>query len=199
MQEKARVTKKKKAPTVFATDIKGKVVWTLRGASPEDTGSVAELVPILPREVVETLVEDSEGCTTVCEASVKGTKEGEGYKSRIFGVALADVRLQAKESDEEVEDPTFVKKGELVTVKVSDVMPEGDSVKEKLTLGCMRKLKSAQCVDVFTTIKKSSTEYRKTLKGYGFVETPNEDTMDDYIDMTANLGNLNPDPQKRML
>ncbi len=90
---------KKVAPVVFATDMKGKPVWKLRGARPEDVAVATAMIGKLPESLVEAFIEDSEGCSMVCEGTVKGTKEG-GYVSRVFGVALVDIATRVKDTSE---------------------------------------------------------------------------------------------------
>lgn len=200
--QRARVTmadgegskKKKVAPVVFATDIKGKPVWKLRSAAKEDTEAAASLVTRLPSEMVGRFVLDSAGNSLVCDGTIKGTKEGEGYKSRIFGVALVDLENEMRDASAGP-DAGFVEAAELITVKVHSDMPDADMVKQQLTLGAMKKLKTKGVVRMRASVPRTDQAYIDELKSYGF---SGGKTEEDNLILTANLGALNPDPQRKI-
>ncbi len=79
--------------------------------------------------------------------------------------------------------------------KVDSVMPEADSVKQKLILGAMKKLKSIDCQTMSTIVGKDASAHIEELKSYGFkVKSTDDDTME----LVANLAALNPDPQRKI-
>lgn len=137
---------KKKAPPVFSTDIKGNVVWTLRSASIDDIDAVYPLVEhLLPRDLVESMIGDS-NCCTICESSIKGSKEGEGYRSVIMGVVLVDLNIGARDLAKGLEGG-IVKYGELVTLVLDEDFPDKDALK-KMLLGSLKLMKDDGVITV---------------------------------------------------
>lgn len=191
----SKTKKKKVAPVMFATDIKGKPVWKLRSAVQEDVDALSTLIPILPTEIISTFVEDSEGGSLVCEGTIKGTKEGEGYKSRLFGIALVDVDNELLDSAKGAEGG-FTEAAELITVKVHPDMPDTDVVKQQLTLGAMKKLKTKGISRMRVLARKDDDRYIKELKQLGF--SGSKPVAHDNVMLSANLSMLSPDPQKKI-
>lgn len=181
--------KKRAAPT-FATDIKGNIVWTLRSATAEDIDAVYPLVEhLLPRPLVEAFLSESP-CCTVCEASTKGSKEGEGFTPGIFGIVLVDINEYFKD------DPALKDKktGYLVTIVVDEDVPDSETGK-KLLLGSLKKMKSHGVIEVnHITDKPPRIELIKQClfkeDGKSEFEIPL---------FTCKLAFENPDPQKKLL
>lgn len=188
---------KKKGPAapVFATDMKGNFVWTLRGATSEDVMPVSALLgDKMPSSMIAAFIEDS-GCCVVCEVSVKGTKEGEGYSSRIMGAALVDVSVEVRDKTEGFSSG-LVKKADLLGVVVDPVLPSGVEVRKKLLLGAMKKLKEKGAIEITTSISSNEEDKIALLKGCLFKA---EGTGASRVTLRCKLGAENPDPQKKML
>lgn len=183
---------KKVAPIVFATDIKGNFVWTLRTADVGDVSAISELTgPALPVAMLQSFVEDSP-CCMVCEASVKGTKEGEGYGGRVMGAAVVDVRSEVRDKSVGFSSG-LVQKGEVVWIGVSDQLPEA-GVTKKLALGCLKKMKANGAVEAMATVPVDSPRVDE-YTGYGFREVERSGGR---VKLTCNLVATDPDPQKKM-
>eukprot|EP00177_Eucheuma_denticulatum_P003212 GFKZ01005800.1.p1 GENE.GFKZ01005800.1~~GFKZ01005800.1.p1 ORF type:complete len:283 (+),score=50.89 GFKZ01005800.1:121-849(+) len=186
---------KKKAPTVFSKDLKGNIVWVMRSAQEEDVDALTGLFKNLyPRDLVESLVNDSPVCT-VCEASVKGSKEGEGYKDRLFGAVLADVQTMLKDVDAGIEAGT-TKLAEILCTAVDMEMPDREDVRQKLILGAMKKMKDDGVSEVIIWL---DPEYDAMMELYRRCLFKQYDKEDGKICMKSNLALANPDPQKKML
>ncbi len=189
------VKKKKTAPVVFATDMKGKPVWKMRSAKEEDLEATAPLfLESLPMEIIEEYIGKEYSQSLLCEGTVKGTKEGEGFKQRIFGAALVFKGERIRDyTDPECEDwDTF---GELISVKVHDDMPDKEAVKKTLTLGAMKKLKTEGGTSMLMLVPPENQAYINELKEMGFEKG---EKKDECIEMVANLSALNPDPQRKV-
>lgn len=194
MQAGKKVKGKKVAPVVFAKDMKGRPVWKLRSARVDDVPVATGLINTLPESLVQSFVEDSDGCSLVVEGTVQGTKEGEGYLSRVFGVALADISARVKDPSAGMQGG-LVKSGELIAARVDKVMPDAETVTSQLILGAMKKLKMAECQTVTVMADKENKKYIETLKGIGFKEKSSDS---DTSEMVANLIALNPDPKRKI-
>lgn len=184
--------KKRAAPT-FATDIKGNIVWTLRSGTPNDLDQIQDLTnEILPRELTESILSDS-SCCTVCETSIKGTKEGQGFHSAIMGVLLVDLAVAYRDV-EKGKESGLIKHGNLVTIIVDPEFPDAETPK-KLLLGSMKKMKADGVVDVihFTTDSKRT----ELLESCGFNSLGREEL--DTPKFICDLVMANPDPMKKML
>lgn len=192
MQQKTKESGKKRAAPTFATDIKGNIVWTLRSATVDNVDAVVELLDEkLPRDLVESMLEDSE-CCIVCETSVKGRKEGDGFSSVIMGVVLVDVAIGVRDAEKGFESG-LVKHAHLITIAVSPDFPEEDGLK-KLLLACLKKMKASGVVNVtHSTDNAKRTELLKEclFKSSGQDEfgTPS---------FTCDLVIENPDPMKKI-
>ena len=196
----ARVTmqvakKKKVAPVVFATDMKGKPVWKMRTAKEEDLESTAPLfTDSLPMELIEAYIGKENSQSLLCEGTIKGTKEGEGYKQRVFGAALVYKGLRIRDYTEK-DSGDWVTYGELIGIRVHNDMPDKEAVKKTLTLGVMKKLKTDGADSFRVFVPEENDEYFKELKGMGFVKGRKSD---DCIEMIANLATLNPEPLRKV-
>lgn len=195
-KDAAKSGKRKAAPPpIFAVDMKGNFVWTLRGAQADDAAAVAALVgKKFPPAVVASFIDDSE-CCVICEASVKGAKKGEGYSGRVLGAVLVDIATEVR--DKEVGFSSgLVKKGELLAVVVDPVLPSMEDVRKKLVLGAMKKLKDLGAVAVSITVPSSEDDKISMLKQCFFKgSTPDGNR----VTLKCNLVAENPDPQKKLL
>lgn len=191
MQESARAGKeKKKAAPVFARDIKGNFVWTLRSAAaPQDINAISDLIgPGLPESIVASLVEDST-CCVVCDTSIKGRKESEGYRNVVMGAALVDVAIVLRESD-------IFKQADFITVATHPDLPDGDAVRRKLVLGCLKKMKEEGVSQVTSVVAEENESRLNLLKSCLFKEKSKSEGR---VNLACNLAMENPDPQKKML
>lgn len=188
--QKKKAQAKKKAAPVFALDMKGNFVWTMRSATPEDQDGVVACIgsSSIPDFMVSSFLEDSP-CCIVCEVSVKGTKEGEGYKTKIMGAAIVDVIVEVKDKSIGF-DSGLVKKADILQVVVSPDIPDTEDVRKKLLLGAMKKLKQYGVVSV-THSAPDDTNYTDLLKKCNF-------SLKDGT-FSANLVTSNPDPQKKLM
>ncbi|CAN8067156.1 unnamed protein product [Agarophyton chilense] len=192
MQESARAGKeKKKSPLTFGRDIKGNVVWSLRSAVRDDIELVGRIVgPVLPESIITSLVEDSEFCT-VCDVSVKGTKEGEGYRNIVMGCALVDVGIVLRGSN-------IVKHADFITVMTHDQMPDDLQVRRKLVLGSLKKMKDAGVSQVTSTVASDNSDRIDLLTSCLF-KTEGASDVEGGVRLVCNLSTENPDPEKKML
>lgn len=189
MEAATKEGKKKKAPIVFSKDMKGNIVWTLRSATAEDTNAIFPLVEkVLTRDLVDNFVSTSP-CCVVCEASVKGTKEGEGFAPKIMGVVLVDVNNHFND-----ESNPNAKHGYLVTVFVDNDMPDEDAPK-KMVLGSLKKMKDYGVVKV---IHSNDHQDRIDLITQCLFKQNGKDEFG-YPFFECNLRVENPDPQKKLL
>lgn len=185
---------KKKAPVVFAKDMKGNFVWTMRVAGNDDVSAVAALFgDNYPRSLVESFIQDSASCT-ICEASVKGTKEGEGYSNRVMGAALVDLETRVKNPEVGFESG-FMQTAFVRGTFVDPQLPEPEDVKKKLLLGAMKKLKANNAFQIAVDVASSDKEVIELLKGCSFKA---KGTGGSRVEMTCNLIAENPDPEKKM-
>lgn len=182
--------KKKKAPVVFSTDMKGKIVWTLRSATPTDSDAIFPLVEhVLPRDLVDDFLQTSD-CCTVCEATIKGTKEGEGFLPKIMGVVLADINSYPTNE----EGTEFSKHALLVTIQVDKEFPEED-VAQKMLLGSLKKMKEAKVANVSHS---NDHQDRIDILTECLFKQDGKDDLGLPL-FVCNLGFENPDPKKKML
>lgn len=187
MQEGKKSKEKKKAPPTFAVDIKGNFVWTLRSASLDDTQDISRLIPKLPTSIIESLVGDS-ACCTVCEASVKGSKEGEGFRGKTMGCALVDVSIQLR-------GDAITRRADFISVEVDSNIPKQDDVRKKLVMGSLKKMKAAGVFEVTSEVAPENSERIDLLKSCLFTVTENDSSR---VKLVCNLAAENPDPQKKM-
>lgn len=188
-----RDKEKKRATPTFATDIKGNIVWTLRSGTKDDLDEIQNLIDdALPRDLTESILSDST-CCTVCEASVKGTKEGQGFYSTIMGVVLVDLSTAFRDVEKGM-DSGLVKHGHLVTVSVNPEFPDQETDK-KLLLGSMKKMKTNGVIDVthFTT----DPHRTELLEGCGFKPLGRDEL--DTPKFACDLTLVNPDPKKKVM
>lgn len=185
--EEATKKKKKATKLTFAVDIKGNFVWNLRSATVEDVSAISALIPQLPSSIVESLVEDSP-CCVVCEASVKGAKEGEGYSGRILGAALVDVSLYLK-------NESVTKTADFITVVADSVLPDVEAVKKKLVLGSLKKCKENSVAEVSSEVSADNVERVELLENCLF-KIKTKDASG--VRLSCRLAAENPDPQKKM-
>lgn len=186
---------KKKAPVKFATDLKGNFVWTLRTATEEDIDAVGHLfATTYPRALVESFIMDS-GCCTVCEPSIKGTKEGEGYKSKIMGAALVDVERKVKDLDAGM-DGGLMEFASVMGTMVDEDVPDAEVVRKKLLLGAMKKLKLKGVPRITAYVVSPEQKTIDFLKECLFKKR-GEDTS--AADMICDLIATDPDPEKKMM
>lgn len=187
--------KKSAPPLVFAVDMKGNFVWDLRGATAEDASAVSALIgPKFPHAIVSSFIGDSD-CCVVCEASVKGTKKGEGYSGRVMGAVLVDVSTEVKDKEEGFKSG-LVKKAELLAVVVDSALPSVEDVRKKLLLGAMKKLKTGGVVSISTNLASSEDEKISLLKQCFFKGSTTEGNR---VSLKCNLVAENPDPQKKVM
>lgn len=122
---------KKAPPLEFAVDMKGKPVWALRSGVAADTQSLCKLggeVGLLGQQFVECMIEDC----VVCEASVKGSKAGEGYKGVVLGGVVSDVTMTVRDPDVGFESG-LMKRAEILAVETSSALGENaDAIKKTL-------------------------------------------------------------------
>lgn len=183
---------KKRAPPTFATDIKGNVVWTLRSATVDDAESVSNVLEHkLPNDLVESLLEDSD-CCIICETSVKGRKEGDGFSSVVMGAVLVDITIGVRDIEQGFEGG-LVKSAHLVTLGINPDLPD-ESALQKMLLGSLKKMKSSGVVKVtHSTDNTSRTELLQDShfksSGIDKLEIPS---------LTCDLIIENPDPMKKL-
>lgn len=198
MEQAATKTKrdkeKKRAAPTFSTDIKGNVVWTLRSATDEDVEALYPLVEErLSQPLVELLVSDS-SCCMVCEASIKGTKEGEGFYPVIMGVVLVDITSYLSDETDGLPIEKVDKHGHVVTVFVDPDFPDSAAAK-KLLLGSLRKMKEYNVVEV--THDTDDPARIELLKQCLFkANGKNEEEIQSF---KVDLKNQNPDPLKKIM
>lgn len=188
----ASTKKKKVAPVVFATDLKGKPVWKLRVATAEDLSPTSELFEILPEAMISRYLE---GGTVLCEGTIKGAKETEGYKQRIFGAALVSIGDRKKDPKDSAS--AWVKYGEVIGVKVHEDMPGSDDVKQQLTLGALKNLKNKGVASVRYVVPEESASYISELREMGFSKAKGKQDSE-CVELVANLGTLNPSPNRKV-
>ncbi|PXF41538.1 hypothetical protein BWQ96_08741 [Gracilariopsis chorda] len=190
MQESARAGKeKKKSAPLFARDIKGNFVWNLRSAAPQDIAGISNVIgPGLPDSIVASLVEDST-CCVVCDTSIKGRKESEGYRNVVMGAALVDVAIVLRESN-------IVKQADFITVAAHPDLPDGDMVRRKLVLGCLKKMKEEGVSEVTSVVAEENESRLQLLKSCLFKEKSRSEGR---VNLVCNLGMENPDPEKKLL
>lgn len=203
-----RTEAKKSAKLTFAKDMKGNPVWTLRSAAAQDveaaidfsnegTGEVARLTEQIIRDI---FVEGQS--SVVCEASVKGPKEGDSYKGVVLGCVVADVLLRLRNPEEGIESP-MMKFADLLSVEVSDSMPDPDDVRKKLVLGALKQLKGNGCSEASRVIPVARDDEVKFFQDLGFKIDDDPDSVvrgskAELVHLKADLVNMNPDPQKKM-
>lgn len=189
-------TGKKKAPVVFAKDIKGNFVWTLRSAKEEDVDDLARIFQQggFTPDLIEDFITTS-GCSMVCEASIKGTKEGEGYLSKIMGGVLVDVQLMVKDPSVGFESG-FIKKAELLCTAVDSVLPDPHDVRKKMILGALKKMKENGIIEVRVSV---SNENDKGKEIFGECLFKQKGKEEDKIWMVCDLQVENPDPLKKVV
>jgi len=190
--EAASTKKKKVAPVVFATDMKGKPIWKLRVATAEDLSPTSELFEILPKDMISSYLE---GGTVLCEGTIKGVKEGEGYKQRIFGAAL--VAIGDRKKDPKDEESGWVQYGEMIGVNVHEDMPATDDVKTQLTLGAMKNLKNKGVASMRYMVPEEDSSYISQLSDLGFSKAKGK-KEGECIQLVANLGAINPTPNRKV-
>lgn len=184
---------KKRATPSFATDIKGNIVWTLRSATNDDIDDIFNLVEhLLPRDLVKHMISNSP-CCTVCEASVKGTKEGEGYSPAIMGVVLVQISLHAKNLDN-IDDDAMTKHGEIITIVVDEDFTESEAAK-KMLLGSLKKMKNYGVIEV--THNTNQPDRTDLVKQCLFKEHGTNEF--DTPTFLCNLAFENPEPMKKMI
>lgn len=180
---------------MFSKDLKGNIVWVMRSAQEEDVDVLTGLFKNLyPRDLISSIVNDSPACT-VCEASVKGTKEGEGYKDRLFGGVLADVQTVIKDVDVGIDGGTS-KFAEILCTAIDMEMPDREDVRQKLILGAMKKMKDHGVVEVTIWL---DPQYDAMMELYRKCLFKQYDKEDGKICLKCNLVLANPDPQKKMV
>lgn len=199
-----KTQKKKKAPKAFALDGKGKPVWQLRVATPDDLDAILSLggdVGLHGHSIISNLLNNSDCACVVCEANVKGTKEGEGYHGEILGCALSNINLRVKDLQVGF-DSGLIKIGEVLAVTVSDALPNADEIERTLMLAALQKMKSMNVVQVTQSTLASDEEEIKWFKSQGFTilqnvepETRGSKTQLTYL--MAHLLAINPDPRKK--
>lgn len=188
-----RDKEKKRATPTFATDIKGNIVWTLRSGTPDDLDGIQDVTgEVLPRDLTESILSDS-SCCTVCETSIKGTKEGQGFHSAIMGVVLVDLSIAYRDVKQGRESG-LVKHGNLVTIAVDPEFPDAETDR-KMLLGSLKKMKDSGVVDV---IHFTSDSKRKALLEECGFKSLGRDELDTPKYM-CDLVMSNPDPMKKML
>jgi ribosomal protein S18 acetylase RimI-like enzyme len=198
----AEATKKKRAaPLVFSTDMKGKYVWTLRSATEADAKPACDLegqTAIYTEGLVASIFGSDHRCSVVCEASVKGTKEGEGFKGVVLGSVLADIVLSLRDRSGPLDGP-LDKHAEIFAVDVSSELPDPADTKRKMVLGCMSKLKKAGVLDVERSVAVDDKEEVQFYEGIGFQGAAKGAAKGAVVTFTADLTGLNPDPMKKMV
>lgn len=184
---------KKRATPTFATDIKGNIVWNLRSATMEDVDQIYSLVEeVLSRDLVESFVSESP-CCVVCEASVKGTKQGEGYFPVVMGIALVDITLHVKDKENPLKSD-LTKHGDLVTIAVDSEFPDTEAPK-KLLLGSLKKMKDYGVIEV--THQNDNVKRVELVKQCLFKEHGTSEF--DIPLFICNLAFENPDPMKKLM
>lgn len=184
--------KKRAAPT-FATDIKGNIVWSLRSGTIDDLDGVQELIQdALPRELTESILSDS-SCCTVCETSVKGTKEGEGFHAVVMGVVLVDLSTAYRDIEKGM-DGGVIKHGHLLTIAVNPDFPDNET-DVKMLLGSLKKMKEDGVVDV---VHYTSDQNRIGLLEQCYFKSKGSDEFDT-PKFVCDLVMSNPEPKKKMM
>jgi hypothetical protein len=194
--------KKKAAPLVFSKDMKGNFVWNLRSATEEDAKAACDLggeVAVYMENLVSSIFAANHRCSVVCEASVKGTKEGEGFKGVVLGCAMADISVSLRDPSAGM-DGTFVKRAELLAVSVSKDLPDPEDTKRKLVLGCLSKLKKAGVLSVTRSLASEDGDQVTFYEGVGFSSSSRgTNPKGTSLTLHADLTSLNPDPMKKIM
>lgn len=178
---------------MFGTDIKGNVAWTLRAATPDDLDAVYPMVEdVLTRDLVESFLSMS-SCCTICETSLKGTKEGEGFKSVIMGVVLVDLSLGARDVQKGFDAGT-AKYGNLVTIFVDSEFPD-QSMAKKMLLGSMKLMKEDSVIEV---VHCNQDPKRVALVKDCLFKEDGTSALD-FPKFVCNLKFENPDPLKKIM
>jgi hypothetical protein len=193
--------KKKAAALVFSKDMKGNFVWTLRSANEADAKPACDLggeVAVYMEDLVSSIFAANHRCSVVCEASVKGTKEGEGFKGVVLGCAMADISISLQDPSTGLSGP-FVKRAELLAVSVSKELPDPEDTKRKLVLGCLSKLKKAGVLSVTRSLAPDDVDQVAFYEGVGFSGPGKGASKGTAVTLRVDLTSLNPDPMKKMM
>lgn len=198
------VQKKKKASKTFALDEKGKPVWKLRTPTPADVEAVLALegdVGLHGASILTGIFEEEDCSCAICEASVKGGKEGEGYRGEILGCALANINLRVKDIKVGFESG-LIKDGEVLAITVSNVLPNADEIKRTLLLAALQKMKTNGVAQVTQSVPSDNEEEIGMFKSLGFKVIQNADpqvrgSKSRLTYLSAQLLAVNADPQKK--
>lgn len=197
---------KKATPLTFALDMKGKAVWTLRAGTPDDVADIAALGGDIGR-IGETMLGamvsgDADGSCVVCEASVKGSKAGEGYVNKLLGATVSDIAASVR--DPEVGfDSGLVKRADMLACEVSRAMQDPEEVRKTLLLGTLKMLKTAGVSTATKGLADGDDESLKLYKAIGFKTTQQgvpvtKGSKSKQTVLSASLATINPDPKKRI-
>lgn len=194
----------------FATDLKGRHLWGLRGVREDDYDKVIEMLGEgFPRDLLESLVNNTKG-NLVVEASLKPSPGEDRYRSLITGFTLVDVTKRAFDKELAMETggaKGLEKIGEFINIQVDPRMGDlVDSVKRKAVLGAMKMMKEEGVVTLGAHVVKENLPFWTSL---GFVtkskeldeEELDEQTMEMLSGLErveADLLTLSPEPQIRI-
>lgn len=197
-------SKKKAAALIFAQDMKGKAVWSLRAARQDDVDALVALggdVGRMGAAVLSAMVDGGDGACVVCEASVKGTKAGEGYAGKVLGASLADVTAAVRDPEVGFESG-LVKRAEFLACNVAKTMQDPEEVRKTLLLASLKKLKGAEVATATKNVADGDDAELKLFKDIGFKVAQqsvpaSKGSKSKCTVLSASLATINPDPKKR--
>lgn len=197
---------KKATPLTFARDMKGKAVWSLRAGTADDVAALVALGGDIGR-FGETLLGamvtgEADGSCVVCEASVKGSKAGEGYVGKILGATISDIAARVRDPEVGFESG-LVKRADLIACEVSKAMQDPEEVRKTLLLGTLKMLKSADVATATKSVADGDKESIQLYKELGFKTTQQgvsvtKGSKAKQTVLSASLATINPDPKKRI-
>jgi hypothetical protein len=201
---RAEASGKKAAALQFARDQKGKAVWAMRLGRAEDVDALVALggdVGRMGKVVLASLVDGGDGACVVCEASVKGGKQGDGYSGRVLGAVLADVTVAVRDPAAGFESG-LVKRAELLACTVAKGMENPEEVRKTLLLGSLKKLKGAEVATATKSVADGDEAELKLFKELGFKTVQqsapvSKGSKSKCTILSALLATINPDPRKR--
>lgn len=203
---RAEGSSKKAAPLTFALDMKGNAVWSLRAGTAGDVPALVALggdVGRIGAALLGAMVSgEADGSCVVCEASVKGTKAGDGYVGSILGAVISDVTASVRDPEIGFESG-LVKRADLLACEISRTMQNPKEVRKTLLLGTLKMLKGAGVAKASKNIGDGDDELLKLYKEIGFkVEQQgvpvSKGSKAKRTVLGVSLATINPDPKKRI-
>lgn len=197
---------KKAAPLTFAVDMKGKAVWSLRPGTPDDVPAIVSLggdVGRIGEALLSAMVTgDADGSCVVCEASVKGSKAGDGYVGKVLGATVSDIAAGVRDPEVGFESG-LVKRADMLACEVSKVMQDAEDVRKTLLLGTLKMLKGADVLTATKCVADGDDESLRLYRDLGFKTTVQgapvtKGSKAKQTVLTVSLPTINPDPKKKI-